>query len=668
MYLPTSALKLLPSCPRARRCRPLGAGWNTLSPPEKRRMGLLPAWLVRPALILLLCAGRASGQTHYTVLGVGRQASDREITKAYHKLALKWHPDKNKSPEAEKQFAEIAGAYETLSDPGKRREYDLGGGGRQQWGHNQRQQDPRHWHHHHQQQQQQQQRQRNHQFHYNQESFHRQQYRQPPIASATQSVGAEAHSSLLRSRSEHVWVLQFYSDSSQPCRDFSAAWEDAAKELKSYVHFGRVNINENRKLTSRYNIKGIPAVVLVADGQHWPMIGDRAGGAESVVGASAKSVAKFVAEKFPNAVEVLPDWEAGRRGGRGATEQPMTRAGLIRHFAYGTADRPLDRQAGNMPAVLFMRDRPYGKLGLAESLTIRFLARKHARQLRSLFVDMSETPCSASKREDRAACLAELAAVKQEWQWTMPHKPHKNGHGRTVVVREFDADPAWNVYSSAGIGGSFSASELGKDLKKTLLLAVPELTSRTVEHLCPHELQHRASQPAVWCVLLLGRGAGPAAPRVQPEGPAIGGPEAAVLLHNLAVIRHLSAAVHAASGESRLHLHTRQALVSRELRGVPWSGEQSVEVDSARCLQLLRMLCRWQMMAAATGRRSVTASRSASAGSTPRSSPNWPLPSSRPPSRQTRPSSSPPPSSCQRWWCCPAGTSLATGPRAKVSG
>lgn len=64
------------------------------------------------------------GKDFYKTLAVSKGANDDEIKKAYRKLALKYHPDKNKAPGAEGKFKEVAEAYEVLSDKKKRDIYD----------------------------------------------------------------------------------------------------------------------------------------------------------------------------------------------------------------------------------------------------------------------------------------------------------------------------------------------------------------------------------------------------------------------------------------------------------------------------------------------------------------------------------------------------------------
>lgn len=77
---------------------------------------------------------RGGGRDFYEVLGVSKQASERDIKTAFRKLARQYHPDVNKEPGSQEKFQEISKAYEALSDPQKRQMYDqfgeagLGGG------------------------------------------------------------------------------------------------------------------------------------------------------------------------------------------------------------------------------------------------------------------------------------------------------------------------------------------------------------------------------------------------------------------------------------------------------------------------------------------------------------------------------------------------------------
>ena len=66
---------------------------------------------------------------YYKVLGVSKSAAQAEIKKAYKRLAKQYHPDRNQGDKAaENRFKEISEAYQSLSDPEKRKRYDMFGG------------------------------------------------------------------------------------------------------------------------------------------------------------------------------------------------------------------------------------------------------------------------------------------------------------------------------------------------------------------------------------------------------------------------------------------------------------------------------------------------------------------------------------------------------------
>ncbi len=78
-------------------------------------------------LLILALVSAAPKRDYYSILEVSRTATAAELKKAYRKLSLKYHPDKNSAPDAQQKFAELSVAYDVLSDPEKRKVYNQGG-------------------------------------------------------------------------------------------------------------------------------------------------------------------------------------------------------------------------------------------------------------------------------------------------------------------------------------------------------------------------------------------------------------------------------------------------------------------------------------------------------------------------------------------------------------
>ncbi|KAJ9149033.1 hypothetical protein NKR23_g4533 [Pleurostoma richardsiae] len=109
-------------------CPGNGAQFTTIAcnvtRPRSRRQAVPPPCPASQRAFHATARSYAQVKDPYKILGVSKSASPAEIKKAYYGLAKKYHPDTNKEAGAKDQFAEIQGAYEILSDPKKKEQYD----------------------------------------------------------------------------------------------------------------------------------------------------------------------------------------------------------------------------------------------------------------------------------------------------------------------------------------------------------------------------------------------------------------------------------------------------------------------------------------------------------------------------------------------------------------
>ncbi|KAG8274068.1 DnaJ sub C member 10 [Homalodisca vitripennis] len=186
-------------------------------------------------ILVLLCVGLSSGSDYYELLGITKDADNKEIRKAFKKLAVTLHPDKNQGDsEAHDKFVKVTRAYEVLKDPQQRKHYDLHGETTSSsWSQSQY-----------------------HSYTYYRDHFGI--YDDDPNVITLNSADFET----MVEKSPKQWFINFYSPLCSHCHDLAPAWRRLAADLEGVVMFGAVNCEEDWNLCRQQNIRSYPSLVL----------------------------------------------------------------------------------------------------------------------------------------------------------------------------------------------------------------------------------------------------------------------------------------------------------------------------------------------------------------------------------------------------------------------
>jgi len=203
----------------------------------KRRRGWRFSFVpVALCALLSLTTLVSSGEDFYNLLGISKQANNKEIRRAFKKLALEMHPDKNQNdPEASEKFMRINRAYEVLKDDELRRKYDqFGEEGLDE---------------------------SNQGRHYENWHFYNQEFglydEDPEIITLSR---ADFDPSV--TYSEDIWFINFYSPRCSHCHTLAPSWREMARELDGVIRIGAVNCADERQLCQLQGIHGYPSLIL----------------------------------------------------------------------------------------------------------------------------------------------------------------------------------------------------------------------------------------------------------------------------------------------------------------------------------------------------------------------------------------------------------------------
>lgn len=187
--------------------------------------------------LMLVLIKIISGEDFYDLLGLQRQATTRDIRKAFKRLALNLHPDKNRDdPDAHDKFLKINRAYEVLKDEDLRKKYDLhgeeglkengpSGRGYQSWNY------------------------------YNQDFGI---YDDDPEVITLSKSDFE----ISVDSTEDIWFINFYSPRCSHCHDLAPSWRELARELFGVIRIGAVNCEDDWQLCRQKGVHSYPTLIL----------------------------------------------------------------------------------------------------------------------------------------------------------------------------------------------------------------------------------------------------------------------------------------------------------------------------------------------------------------------------------------------------------------------
>uniref|UniRef100_A0A672JBH7 DnaJ homolog subfamily C member 10 n=1 Tax=Salarias fasciatus TaxID=181472 RepID=A0A672JBH7_SALFA len=193
---------------------------------------------VLPALFLLaavLVSVWADGRDYYDLLGVSREATTREIRRAFKQLALTMHPDKNPGdPSAHEKFLQVNRAYEVLKDEDLRKKYDKYG----EKGLDEQQQGGRY------------------------ESWNFYRYDFGIYDDDLEIITLDSGDFEAAVNSGEIWFINFYFPRCSHCHDLAPTWREFAKEMDGVIRIGAVNCGDNNHLCRRMGISSYPSLLV----------------------------------------------------------------------------------------------------------------------------------------------------------------------------------------------------------------------------------------------------------------------------------------------------------------------------------------------------------------------------------------------------------------------